>query len=115
MRAGARSWRHLPLLGGTLSLLVAQAATSSTGYFYWLIGARSYASHEIGEAASITSISIVVALVAGQAIAASLIVRLPHSDAQRAVDARCACSVATAHPSPFAVGSLVPNHNRCGA
>lgn len=85
MTAGARSWRGLPILGGTLSLLVAQAATSSTGYFYWLIGARSYPSHEIGQAASIISISIVVALVAGQAIVASLIVRLPRSDEQRAV------------------------------
>ena len=85
MRLGEGQWRRLPLLGGTLSLLVVQAATSSTGYFYWLIGARSYPSHEIGEAASITSISIVVALVAGQAIVASLIVRLPRSDAQRAV------------------------------
>ena len=106
MRAGARSWRHLPLLGGTLSLLVAQAATSSTGYFYWLIGARSYASHEIGEAASITSISIVVALVAGQAIAASLIVRLPHSDAQRAVLASSAL-VAGAAAAALAVVGLV--------
>ena len=105
MRAGARSWRHLPLLGGTLSLLVAQAATSSTGYFYWLIGARSYASHEIGEAASITSISIVVALVAGQAIAASLIVRLPHSDAQRAV---LASSALVAGAAAAALAVILP-------
>jgi O-antigen/teichoic acid export membrane protein len=85
VRAGTKPWRRLPLLGGTLSLLVAYATASSTGYFYWLVGARSYPLHEIGEAASITSISIVMALVAGQAIVFSLIVRLPHSDAQRGV------------------------------
>jgi hypothetical protein len=79
-------WRaRLPLLGGTVSWLVAQATTSAAGYFYWLLGARAYASQQIGQAASITSISIVVALVAGQAIMASLVVRLPQSSAPRAV------------------------------
>jgi hypothetical protein len=106
VRSSAKQWRYLPLLGGTLSLLVVQAAMSSTGYFYWLIGARSYPSHEIGEAASITSISIVVALVASQAIVASLIVRLPRSDVKRAVLASSAL-VAGAVAGALAVVGLV--------
>jgi O-antigen/teichoic acid export membrane protein len=106
VRSRAKQWRYLPLLGGTLSLLVVQAAMSSTGYFYWLIGARSYPSHEIGEAASITSISIVVALVASQAIVASLIVRLPRSDVKRAVLASSAL-VAGAVAGALAVVGLV--------
>ncbi|MGO9206871.1 MAG: lipopolysaccharide biosynthesis protein [Candidatus Limnocylindrales bacterium] len=96
----------MPLLGGTLSLLVVQAATSSTGYFYWLVGARSYSAHDIGEAASITSISILVALVAGQAIVASMIVRLPRIEAQRAVLASSAL-VAGAVAAAVAVAGLV--------
>lgn len=80
-----RLFTVLPILGGSVALIAAQAATSATGYFYWLVAAHKYPVHIIGEAATITSFSMVLTVVSSQAIVASLLVRLPRTSRQRAL------------------------------
>ncbi len=73
------------ILVGTMGLVAAQALTSAAGYFYWLAAAHAYGAREIGLSASVTSLSIVISLVCGQAFVASALVRLPRCANQRGV------------------------------
>lgn len=76
--------RHT-ILRGSVAVIVAQGATAASGYVFWLLAAHRYPVHVIGSAATVTSLAVVVAMVAGQAIVASLLVRLPRSDHGRAL------------------------------
>ncbi len=71
------------IVAGAAAVIASQGVTSATGYVFWLIAARRYPAHQVGQAASITSLSIAIALVASQAVVASLLVRLPRSEAGR--------------------------------
>ncbi len=83
MRALAGRIRRDPIVARTAGLISAQAATSATGYFYWLLAARYFGARQVGESASLAAASIVVSLVASQALVASLLVRLPRLESQR--------------------------------
>lgn len=85
LRGTLRRATEVAVFRRATAILVAQGLTSASGYFYWLIGAHLYPAHEIGRAASITSISITIALIASQAVVASVLVRMPRDDRKRAM------------------------------
>lgn len=72
-----------PVLAGALGLLIAQGLTSATGYFYWLVAARTYPARIVGVAAALSSASLVVALLASQAVVSTLLVRMARAGQRR--------------------------------
>ena len=106
MRALAGRVRRDQIVARTAGLISAQAATSAAGYFYWLLAARYFGARQVGESASLAATSIVVSLIASQALVASLLVRLPRLESQRPA-VKSSLLVAAAGGSALGVGVTI--------
>jgi O-antigen/teichoic acid export membrane protein len=76
--------RHDSLLRNSMYIMATTVANSVLGYLYWLVAAHTYAAHDIGLAAALTSTMTLASILSTQGIGWTLIQLLPGRPAGRA-------------------------------
>src|SRR5918911_1855232 len=77
-----RLWRD-SLLRNSAYIMATTVATSLLGYLYWIVAAHTYAAHDIGLAAALTSTMTLASILSSQGIGWTLIQLLPGRPAGR--------------------------------
>lgn len=77
--AGRRLGNHVHLVRGSVSIMAATMLASGTGWFFWVVATHRWPTIQIGQATSLVAALSSIALIAGQPIATTMLVRLPRS------------------------------------
>lgn len=70
---------HLHLVRGSVGVMVSTIAASITGWLFWVIATHHWPTSQIGVSTSLVAALTSIALIAGQPIATTMLLRLPRS------------------------------------
>jgi O-antigen/teichoic acid export membrane protein len=102
-----QSVTRLPLIATTSAVIVSTVIAGGTGYLYWGLVSRTYPAAPVGQATTQVAALSAVALVAAQALSASVLVRVPRAASGAGKRAVAGSALAVAGVASLALAAVV--------